>query len=261
LLYNQNYYMPGAVPDDPHERNRLINYSRDTEFPKHRFNYNWIYNFPVGHGKRFGSQMNRVLDLALGGWQLAGTGSMISTYFALPTSNWGSLDQVQVYGTKYPIQDCRSGTCYSGYLWWNGYIPSTQINTTNGAGKCTGVCGIPSDYKPSNTPVVTDPSSPYFNSNTVFLPLKNGQVVSTTINTGLHPWQNQNAPGPWTYGLNGSLWKAFRIHERTSLQFHADFFNLLNMPGLTAPGSDGILTLRTSLNSPRNLQLSLRLVW
>ena len=261
VLNSPSYFLPGAVPTDLHARDRLEWYSRDTEIPKHRVNYNWIYNLPVGRGKKVGNSMNRALDMVVGGWQLAGTGSMISTYFTLPTSNWGTFGKVQVYGTKYPIQDCRSGTCYAGYLWWNGFIPATQVNKTNAAGQCIGVCGIPSSYTPSNTPIYNDPTAPYYNTNTAFIKLNNGQTVSTQVNTGLNPWQNQYAPGPWTFGLNGSLWKAFPIRERVSLQFHADFFNVLNMPGMPAPGSDGTLSLRTSLNSPRNLQLSLRLIW
>ena len=61
---------------------------------------------------------------AFSGWQLAGTGSMVSVYNSLPVNNWGSLGQLQMYGKDTPIQDCRSGTCVSGYLWYNGYIPA-----------------------------------------------------------------------------------------------------------------------------------------
>ena len=257
------YFLPGSTPPLSNLRalDRLEFYSRDPEFPKHHFQYNWIYNVPVGRGKRFGGNMGRALDAVAGGWQLVGNGSIASTYFALPMTNWGSFSKPQIYGTKFPIQDCRSGTCYIGYLWWDGYIPSSQINTHNDSGRCIGVCGVPTNYAPSDTPIVTDATSPYYNTNTVFIRLANGQTVSTLKDTGLNPWQNQYAPGPLTWGLNGSLWKVFNITERANLQFHADFFNILNMPGLVAPSTDGTLLRKNSLNTPRNLQLSLRLVW
>jgi hypothetical protein len=43
---------------------------------------------------------------------------------------------------------------------------------------------------------------------------------------------------------------------------NVDFFNVLNMPGMNQPdASTGIVSLRDSANSPRNLQLTLRLTW
>jgi len=38
----------------------------------HIFNANWVYNIPVGKGRRFGSGINSALDAVLGGWQLSG---------------------------------------------------------------------------------------------------------------------------------------------------------------------------------------------
>jgi len=52
---------------------------------------------------------------------------------------------VELYGYKYPIQNCTSGTCYPGYLYWNGYIPANLINSHNAAGQPNGYEGIPSD--------------------------------------------------------------------------------------------------------------------
>jgi hypothetical protein len=46
------------------------------------------------------------------------------------------------------------------------------------------------------------------------------------------------------------------------LRFNADFFNVLNMPGLNQPdSSSGILSLQNSANEARQLQLTLRLTW
>ena len=39
---------------------------------RHRFVFSYSYDLPVGHGKQFGSGMNRVANAFLGGWQLVG---------------------------------------------------------------------------------------------------------------------------------------------------------------------------------------------
>jgi hypothetical protein len=91
------------------------------------------------------------------------------------------------------------------------------------------------------------------------VPLKNGTVQRVVYSDGLNPMQNQYIPGPNNWSLDGSLFKSIRVNERFSVRLNVDFFNVLNMPGLTAPtGDTGILSLRTSNNSPRQLQLTLR---
>ena len=255
-------YMPGAVPTDPDALNRFLNYQRYTDVPHHRVNWNFLADLPVGRGKLIGRNTGKTLDHLIGGWQLAGFGTMRSNYWTLGTNNWGTLGQVQVYDRQYKIQDCRSGVCYPGYLYYNGWIPPTQVNAVNAAGKCIGICGLPSDYKPSSTPVVTDPASPYYNTNTVYVPLKNGTLAQTSVNTGLHPWRQQYIPGPWNFTTNASLFKVISVTESIKVRFNLDAFNLFNAPGLVQPdGNTGILSLQNSSNSPRQLQATLRFTW
>jgi hypothetical protein len=276
LIEPPGYYLPGAVPTDIHALDRLLYYRRDPSIPKHRVRWNWIVDLPLGRGKKFGGNAGRLLDAVIGGWQLAGFGSRTSSYVTLTTSYFGPTSQVQSYGKKYPIQDCRSGTCIAGYLWFNGYIPGNRINTVDArTGKPNGVMGVPDNYKPFITPLIPwastalPPNAPantdvsqFWDSNTVWVPLKNGTVQRTTYNNGLNPMQNQYIPGPSNWGLDASLFKTVKITEQFRLRFNADFFNVLNMPGLTGPnGSTGILSLQNSNNSPRQLQLTLRLQW
>jgi hypothetical protein len=57
-----------------------------TEFDaRHRFALSYIYAFPFGRGKRFGSQAPTVVDLILGGWQINGL-TTISTGTPVDTS-------------------------------------------------------------------------------------------------------------------------------------------------------------------------------
>ena len=136
--------MPGSVPNDPDKLNRFLNYRRDTGIPKHRVQWNWVADLPMGKGKSIAGNARGALDKLIGGWQLAGIGTLRSTYFSLPTGNWNFTGEpIHQYGYQYPIQDCRGGTCIPGYLWWNGYIPANQINSKDANGKPNGYMGDP----------------------------------------------------------------------------------------------------------------------
>lgn len=271
FVYQPENYLPNAVPTDFDARNRFLNYRRDTDLAKHRFNWNWIVDLPFGRNHKFWSSANGFWDRVVGGWQIAGMGIYRSNYFSLPTSYYGATSAVEVYGKQYPIQDCRSGVCYDGYLWFNGYIPANRINSTDANGKPNGVMGVPSTYKPSTQPVFatpaggvssSDPNRSYYETNTTWVTLKNGTSQRTTLDPNLHPYRNQYVLGPWTFNLDASLFKQVRIKENVILRFNTDFFNVLNNPGLSQPdASTGIATKRTSANAARVLQLTLRLSW
>ncbi len=271
LITTTNAFLPGAVPTDVDARNRFLNYQRDTDIPKHRLRWNWLVDLPVGQGKWLGGAAGPKLNRLIGGWQVAGFGTLRSNYFALPTSNWGALNPITVYGTQYKIEDCRSGRCIPGYLYYNGFLPANRINSYDRNGVPNGIMGVAADYKPAHQPVIpipadggsaADPNFAFYNTNTVFVKLKNGNLQRTTLDTNLHPWTNQYLPAPWSQGLDASIFKTTRITERVSLRFNGDFFNVLNMPGLPAVNSDtGIISLQNSANPARQLQLTLRLIW
>ncbi len=265
-----NQYLPGAVPTDYDERNRFLNYRRDTDVPKHRLRWNWLVDLPFGKGKPLGRNVSGVWDKVIGGWQFAGMGSLRSNYFSLPTSTYPTGNKVEIYGYKYPIQDCRSGECYPGYLWWNGYIPANRINSTDPeTGQPNGVMGVPSNYKPATQPIWPWPASPipgdtfrYYGTNTVWVPLKDSTVQRVTYSNNLHPWRNQYMPSIRQWGLDASLFKSITLKERYNVRFNADFFNVLNHPGNpNSIGSSGILSTVDSGQAARELQLTLRLTW
>ena len=156
-----------------------------------------------------------------------------------------------------PIQDCRSGVCYDGYLWYNGYIPANRINSTDAQGQPNGVMGVPKEYKPSNQPINASNDT-----NLVDIRLQNGSTVRIAVNDPIHPFRNLVTLGPKTIQMDASLFKRIRINERWNMRFNADFFNVMNNPGLPQPAADtGVLITRNSANGPRALQLTLRLLW
>jgi len=264
-------FLPGAVPEDINARNRFLNYRRDTDVSKHRLRWNWIVDLPFGHDKKWLAHTNGFWNRVVGGWQLAGNGNLNSRYLALPASFWNT-GKVRVYGKQYPIQDCRSGVCYSGYLYYNGYIPANRINSYDAkTGKPNGVMGVPSSFQPAALPLhptpadggnPSDPWYAYYDTNAVLVTLNNGSVQRIDLNNNLNPWRNQFVPAPMNWNLSASLFKAVRISERVTARLNADFFNVLNMPGTTLPNSTtGIILNQTSQNDARNLQVTLRLQW
>ena len=202
---------------------------------------------------------------------------------ALSTSDWNFTGEpLRQYGYNYPIQDCRSGTCYPGYLWYNGYIPANQINSTNPTtGRPNGVMGVPADYRPAVTPLIPWGSTAvpanapantnvatYWDTNTVWVPLKDGTVQRIAYNPNLHPWRNQYIPGPRQWNLDASIFKRFRIREGIEMRFTLDAFNVFNHPnnrGVNGAQNNislgGILDTSTQSNLARQLQLSFRLSW
>ncbi len=271
IMVEPNLFMPHTVPADPNERNRFLNYRRDTGIPQHRFRWNWLVDLPVGRGKALGRNSGPWLNRLIGGWQLAGFGTYRSDYWSLPVTSWGAQSNIEIYGKKYPIEDCRGGQCIQGYLYYNGYIPATRINSYDANGRPNGVMGVPANYRPSHQPIIPipadggrpgDPLAAFYDSNTVWITMKDGSSQRVSLDTNLHPWRNQVMPGPWSFGLDASLFKAVPITESVLLRFNVDFFNVLNNPGTPQPSSGtGIISLQNSANSPRELQLTLRLTW
>ena len=151
-----NMFLPGAVPTDIDARNRFLNYKRDPNTPKHQIRWNFIAELPFGRGKKLlgNSQGRRGRS-----WSAAGRSPVSATlrqgYWSLPTElSIPTGNPIEIYGFKYPIQDCQSGTCFPGYLWWNGYIPANRINSVDANGKPNGIMGVPSNYKPAAAPLI-----------------------------------------------------------------------------------------------------------
>jgi hypothetical protein len=257
-------FAPGAVPEDRDARLRFLTYRTDEEIAPHRVRWNFLYDLPMGRGKRLFGNAGRALNLIAGGWQASGMGQWSARLNALPTGNWGPTRDIKVYGLNNKIQDCRSGVCYDGYLFYNGYIPANRINSYDPrTGSPNGVMGVPKDYYPAHQPVNPIPATGGVGDhNRVPVTLRDGRVVETNLDTNLHPWRTAYLRVPGQFTLDASLFKAFRIAERTSIRLNLDAFNVLNNPSLVRPDmSTGILTLRDSGVGARQLQATLRLIW
>jgi len=259
-------FLPGAVPEDFDKRNRFLTYRRDTGIPKHRVKWNFLVDLPFGKGKPLLGSANSVLDKIVGGWQISGIGTIRSNYFSLPTGIYPTGTPIEIYGYKYPIQDCRSGVCRPGYLWWNGYIPSHLINSVDANGKPNGIMGVPADYKPAGQPLIPHNTPGYPSNlqgtNTVWVTMKDGSTQQVGYNNNLHPWRQQYLPANRQWVMDAGLVKNFNIGEVLKCRFNIDFFNVFNTPGNPVSISqEGILSTNNSGQDARTAQLSMRLTW
>jgi hypothetical protein len=278
---NPSAYLPGAVPTDFRALNRFLFYDRDTAIPKHRIRWNWIYDLPFGRRRPLFRNAGKWLDTMIGGWRLSGAGTVVSTWYSVPTGDWGEMGKFEVYGKKYKILDCR-GTpalaanfrderCIEGYLWFNGYLSERFIDSRNAAGLRNGVFGLPQNYRPAQKPInpwpkgaqPTDLNSNDYDTDYVYIPLITGGVQRVNYDTGLHPWRNQRLIGPFNWTMDSSLMKFFPLGERIRLRVNVDVFNVFNVQGLNVPADDGIVSLANSFGGfgfrPRQVQAGLRL--
>jgi hypothetical protein len=200
----------------------------------------------------------------VGGFQLAGDFALYSQDFNPVSTNWGATSPLKVYKHNAPITDCRSGVCHASFLWFNGYIAPTALPAANG-GTCTTKCvtGLPASYVPYLTPIDNTPGTTNYGSNNVQIALLNGSTPTVAYSpgpAGNNPYSKTYLHGPMNYGADLSLYKVFPVTERVNMRVNLDAFNVFNVQGFNNPSTtDGTESLLSSANTPRQLQLTLRL--
>ena len=186
-----------------------------------RLVWNGNYELPFGRGRTFGSKMNPWLNAIAGGWQMNGIWT-IQSGFPLAFLDSGTQSFA---GTR----PSYSGPGVNAYT--SGDITSRLGGISGGAG--------------------------YLNASAFVLPLS-FQLGDVPRLTGAF-----RAPG--NRNLDFSMMKLFPIHERLTLQFRAEAFNVLNQVVFAAPnttvGSASFGVIGSQGNTPRNVQLALKLLW
>ena len=262
-------YLPPARPAgiapyaNWHALNKYERYSIDSAIPKQHINFNGIANLPFGRGKRFLGNSNRLMDELIGGFQIAGDGSILSQDFSVNAGNWGPTNPLKIYKHGAKVTDCRSGDCYTAYEWFNGYLSPTVANSSSG------VTGLPSNWAPYSSPIDATPGTANYGANNVNVTLSNGSVVKVGYSPGpvaANPYSKTFLNGPMNWTVDLSIFKVFPITEKSNLRFNVDAFNALNVQGFNNPnGTDGVEqvapggTVASSYNTPRQLQFTLRL--
>ena len=230
---------------------------------RHRWNTTMVWEIPVGRGRQFGSKMNRLVDAAIGGWQISNillvqTGSHLSPYFSsgqgdpsgtgsgLSSGRYGSL------GGRNQLTDHAQGI---------SSVPSgqTRYNWVNKAafvcpGDPTWQAGSPCHTGGGQTRKVVT------NGVTTFVPdpLPIGRFGNA---------QNGSVLGPGTFNLSTGVNKSFKITETVSLRAEGTFTNVINHTNLGNPnmnitsGQFGVITgtNNADFGGNRSGQVSMRL--
>ena len=195
---------------------RHLDYGNVTGTRRHRWLTTGVYQVPVGRGKQLGGAMNRLADLAVGGWQ-------VSSIFLVQSGPY-----LTAYLPAYTIDPSGTG---SGTIFGRQQRPDRVAN--GNAAKRS--------------------SSEWFNRNAFTCPGTAGGVSTLTVVNGVSPCTvgASTAPigrfgtesvgdleGPGTISLSTGLSKAFAISESMKLRAEGTFTNILNHTNLADPNTD-----------------------
>lgn len=255
---------PTGTPDwaEYHNLDRFEAYKVDTAIPLQHVQFNGIVDLPFGRGKRFFGNANRLTDELVGGFEIAGDGSIISQDFQPTYTNWGPTNPLHTYKHGARITDCRTGVCRESFEWFNGYISPTK-NGNNPA--CTSECveDLPSNWQPYETPIDNTPGTANYGANSVLVGLLNRTTQTQAFSPGpfgSNPFSSTILHGPMNYSIDLSLFKVFLITEKVNLRVNVDAFNALNQQGYLNPNTtDGTESLLSSYWTARQLQFTMRL--
>jgi hypothetical protein len=196
---------------------------------RHQINANWVYDLPVGRGKRFGNGWNRFADAVVGGWQVSGIYRWSSSFpFSIPAGG--------TWNTNFQL---------SGDAVVTGAAPKQKLTfVTNPS---LNLQGDPFAFSVGN-----DPSAA---ANFLRLPYPG---ESGTRN---------NFRGQGFFGVDMGVNKTFHFTERHTLRFSAYAYNLTNSVrfdpatitfngALTNPSTLGQYS--GTLTKPRVMEFALR---
>ena len=197
-------------------------------------NFVGTYAVPFGHGRDFGSNVNRFVDWAIGGWKVSANAVM---YSGFPITI-GSSSQ--------------SNSNNGGGARANQYHKLTIVNRS-----LLHWFGTGQDVLPCQATTAPTSGTPPLNTNGVACAY--GSELSNsfgTANVG-----TERAPG--FRDVDVSAFKQFRTFGEQSFQFRADAFNVGNISSYAAPGDTATTTatfgqITSNLSPPRQIQMSLK---
>lgn len=200
----------------------------------HQVNTSWLYELPLGHGKKWGSSWNRGVDAVLGGWSWSGLGRWTS---GLPFIVQNGFD----FPTNWEL---------NGFAMLNGPAPKTGVFTD-----CDGDPNIFADLACSKG---IDPGT--------FILGPNGNDGHWRFPHPGESGSRNNIRGPGFFGIDMGLRKSWSLTERSKLFFSWQVYNVTNsvrfdaanaFPTIDSAGSFGKYS--NTLTRPRVMEFALRL--
>jgi hypothetical protein len=218
----------GAAIQDAHHPER--EYGPVLPDLRHRFVVSYLYELPVGRGRRVLGNLGSVADGMIGGWQIGGitsaqSGEAFTAGMSGDLSNTGS-------GSYRPDQ---IGNPYNFSI---GQALQANLGCDH-PGHQTLTCWY-------NQAVFVTPA------------LASGQQVA-------HVFGNSrigNLRGPNLVNVDFVLQKSFKLHETHQIEFRSEFFNMLNHPNFGLPGSTvdqpGGASITSTATDNRQIEFALK---
>jgi hypothetical protein len=207
LQFDVNYVVgKGWVSNfDSFRVNRVLEPATDDV--RHAFKGNWIYQLPVGRGKRFGTDMHPVLDTIAGGWTFSGT-------FRIQSGDIEDLGNVRVVGmSEKEVRDLfklRKVDDLIAYSWPESIIEETMKAFNTSATSPTGYAG-------------EAPSGKYF------APASNpGCFETISTDRGDCGVRSLLVRGPMRFQMDWSIRKNIPLGGRRTFEVSVDVFNPFN---------------------------------
>lgn len=238
---------------------RSIDFGNVNGTRRHRWNTTVVYSLPFGRGRRYGANMGRLEDMAIGGWQISSivllqTGPYLSPYFPggkLDPSGTGSGLKGNFQGGSYPgraqhpdrvAEGKASGANRNDWINKQAYVCPGQEGSWQYGGACT-VGGVVLNSNGQN-----------------IAPAPIGRFGNAQVGT---------LEGPGTVNWSGGLFKTFVVYRDVKLRAEGTFTNVLNHTNLSDPNLNisspeygQITSVRGSdFGSARSGQVSLRLLF
>ena len=200
--------------------NQAADYGPAAQDVRHNFNGVIVYDLPVGRGHAFGSHLNPILDLLVGGWK--GSASVIMySGFPITVNGPGNTSNTNSFGQQRANQYRNIHVTGRSLNNWFGTDPS--------ATPCTGADDGGCAFGPA--PALTF-----------------GTAAIGSLRT------------PGYRQVDASTFKDFHITEAQSVGFRADFFNVMNIASYGNPDTnvtDSNFGQISSVRSPqRQIQFS-----
>ncbi len=208
---------------------RTVDFGQVYGTRRNRWNSTVLYQLPVGRGRRFGGGMNRLADLAVGGWQTSNiftwqSGPFLSAYIpagqADPSGTGSGLNNGAFGDLGHRAQKPdRVGAARPAGQSRDNWINTAAFTCPGNPGWAPGTaCHTGAvDQSATDTPAQALASG--------YLPpigrFGNAQIGSIT--------------GPGTVNLSSGLFKSFAVTERAHLRVEGTFTNVLNHTNLADP--------------------------
>lgn len=242
-------------PNLSYSQRQSLAYYNSPSIPPHRITFDGSFMLPVGRGRKFGSNMSRVLDEFIGGWQASTITSWNSGFWMSISPSVFQYGNPRIPAGKRPIMTIFGAR---QRLWFMGSFDPTQATDVTG--------GNLQSLIPANiAQQVVRPAGPnctgqYVGQFAVNLP--NGSCYNAPASS-LYNWSPRaNIIGPGAWDSDISLFKTFAIGERFKARLEGDFFNAFNHPNDVTPDPQtGLQNLGLQANPARIIQLGLRLDW